>query len=272
MKTSILIATHNRNHVLKWNLQSIATQQLSGIELEVLVLDDRFEPDNECVQLVESFKSKLNIKHIHSGKTKNGKNLWRVPGYAYNIGAKQSTGDILIICCGEMYHVGKTIQFIHDQITQDKNLLCTINGADDRDGTYLKMLNEGKQITADDCRRAPFGLTVSLPFCMGVSRQHFFDVGGYDESFTGMCYEDDDLIVRLQRNGCKLSHSRLPSPTFFKPLIAVPDDLYLIHLFTPHIKLEDNNKHLISYNEQLFKQNNANNKKIANTSHEWGKM
>jgi len=266
---SILIATHKRNDVLQWNLKSLSEQKN---DVEIIVLDDFYISDNECKQLVKQYERQLNIKYIHSGKTKQGKNIWRVPGYAYNIGSKLASSDIIVLCCGEMYHVGNTIQYIANKIQDDPNLLCTVRGVDDRKGFFLNKLKKGQPITINDCGAAEFGLTVYLPFCLGVSKHQFMTVGGYDETFTGMGYEDDDLVERLLRLGCKHSVRRLDSPRYYEVNIDIPMDLWVIHLFSPHIKGEKSTNDLIELNKQLFLKNNADNKIHVNTTINWGKL
>lgn len=266
MTTSILIATHKRNHVLKWNLQSIFQYKN---DVEVIVLDDYYEPDIECQQLVQSYKQ-FNIKYIHSGKTKQGKNIWRVPGFAYNIGAKQSTGHILIICCGEMYQFGDTVKFISELIKQDENQLCSVNGLDDN-GYFLNKLVKGKQITLQDClSNDKHRLQITLPFFMGVSRRQFFDINGYDETFTGVSYDDDDIIQRLLRNGAKMSHNVCKPPIKYEALINIPNNLFCIHLNTPHISSNNCDMKNVYYNQHLFNMNNTNYVIKANLTTDWG--
>lgn len=266
---SILIATHRRNHLLKWNLTSLVEQ---NNDVEVIVLDDFYQPDEECKALVNKFSAKLNIRYVHSGKTKNGQNIWRVPGFAYNIGAKLATSDILIIGCGEMYHVGNTTKFIIDKVTSDRFLQCTVSGVDDKRGVFLQTLESGGKITSEMCKNfRGSALYVHLPFFLGVSKDKFFDIGGYDESFTGIAYEDNDMISRLIRHGVKPSHTPELAPTKYKAQIQIPNDLYIIHLHSAHISGKfQPERHTIN---RLRKQHNeANNIIVANVGKEWGKL
>lgn len=266
---SILIATHKRNHVLKWNLESLIKQNNN---VEIIVLDDYYIPDVECQELIRTLNTQANIQYIHSGITKNGVDKWRIPGFAYNIGAKQANADIIILCCGEMYHIGNTTKFIIDTIKQNKKMLCTTNGINDRDGGFLNKLNVGDNITISDCMQSNLiGLLVAFPFFLGMRKQEYIDVGGYDERFIGMSYDDTDLIYRLLRNGCTQSHGLAKLPKGYIELIPTPSDCYIIHLYTPHVTMSKNTER-VNINKRLYEENNQNNTIEVNKHNQWGVM
>lgn len=267
---TILIATHRRNHVLKWNLESLARQ---NNDVEVIVLDDCYIQDEECKLLVAGFKDKLNVRYVHSGKTKNGKNTWRVPGFAYNIGARLATSNILIVSCGEMFHVGNTTGFIIEQIRKNDNLQCTVNGIDDKRGIFLSTLEQGKNITSEQCKLTKHDkLRVALPFFLGVAKEKYFAIGGYDESFIGIAYEDNDFIERLERFGVEPSHKLERSPIGYSCRIDVPTDLWIIHLHTPHVAANQDNKERMEFNRLLRNKNRDASVVVVNKDREWGKL
>lgn len=94
-KVSILITTFLRPHLLKWNLISLARQNI-GFNFETIVLNDGLPDETE--ELCREYEEKLNLKYIFTGhRNLSGDMIYRVPGFALNIGAKQ-TGGCLQLC------------------------------------------------------------------------------------------------------------------------------------------------------------------------------
>lgn len=170
IKASIITTTHNRNESLKKHLQSI-NNQIVDFNYEILVLDDYYKSEQKTIDIVNSFKF---TKYIHSGKTKKGKDFWRVPGFALNIGAKLSKGKILTI-------TGCDIE------------LLNING-------YQNIVNS---LEKSDClitvRKVEGTLhrPNRMPWFMTLRKDIFIYIGGYDEDFIGVAGEDNDLMDRL---------------------------------------------------------------------------
>ncbi len=199
MKSTILITSHKRAHLLKYGLQSLARQQVpNGHEVEYVVLNDGVEDDTE--QVCDSFKDQLNIKYFFTGKDK--KNEWRVPGYAINYGAKQTDSDFLFISCAEIYHLDQTLPKMINALVENRKKLTIPHGCDD-DGSILKEVIAGNNIKPDHYDRMIPLYNVHLPFFMGMSRVDFMDIGGYDEEFTGCGYDDNDIVDRMVACGNK---------------------------------------------------------------------
>ena len=49
----------------------------------------------------------------------------------------------------------------------------------------------------------PFLANPFMPYFMAVNRQRLVDIGGYDEDFTGIGADDNDLTDRLRASGCR---------------------------------------------------------------------
>lgn len=174
---TILSTTHDRNGSLIKHLESISNQEVD-FKYEILVLDDYYKSTKETVDIVNSYK---HTKYIHTGKTKKGIDHWRVPGFAYNIGAKLSKGSILTItgCDIELTDVN-TYKYVVDT-TNNANCLTTINSI-----TYY---TEGDKLINEN--------SIRMPYFMTLKKQWFMDIRGYDEDFTGVAGEDNDLMDRL---------------------------------------------------------------------------
>lgn len=200
-KVSIVITTFQRTHLLRWGLHSLSLQTMP-FEFETIVVNDGLQDETE--EICNEFKEKLNLKYIFTGQRNlKGDLVWRVPGFAINIGVKQSSGDILVMCCAEMLHVNQTIARLTKPILDNPKLLGIPVGKDDRNGALLECIDKNNGIfdlaTYNNC----VDLNTKMPFLMALHRSQFMEIGGYDEDFIGIAYDDRDFIDRLLGNGCK---------------------------------------------------------------------
>jgi hypothetical protein len=248
VQVSILITTFKRDHLLKWNLKSLARQNID-YDFEVVILDEYHETEN-MKALVLEYIDVLNIRYINTGKNKKAPDEWRVPGFAFNIGIKQAFGDYIILSCAEIYSKGNTInELIKPLLTNLKILSTPNNFYDDRTGDYLKCLEKGLP------EKLPIGSNLNklLPFFMAFSKSELFDIGGYDEDFKGIAREDDNFIGRLKNNGCKYA-------------FVNSEAIHLFHERFDYQKIDI--KPFVMYNDKLYKER-LNDKK-ANVSKNWG--
>ena len=199
-KVSIIITTFQRAHLLRWGLYSLS-QQTMPFEFETIVVNDGLQDETE--EICNEFKEKLNLKYIFTGQRNlEGDPVWRVPGFAINIGVKQSSGDILVMCCAEMFHVNDTIARLTKPILDNSKLLGIPVGKDDRDGDLLESITKNNgtfdAATYNNC----VDLYSKMPFLMALHRRQFIEIGGYDEDLVGIAYDDRDIIDRLLGSGC----------------------------------------------------------------------
>lgn len=214
-KVSIIMTTFQRVHLLRWGLWSLARQTIP-FDFEVIVVNDGLQDETE--EICNEFKEKLNLKYIFTGhRNLNGKRVWRVPGFAMNIGVKQSAGDILVIGCAEMFHNNDTIAKLVPPILDNPKLLGIPLGKDDRSGAFLARLNDNNGIAGSDIYDKCADLNVKLPFLMALHRSQYFEIGGYDEDFVGMAYDDNDFIQRLLSNGCKYFQTTASTVHLYHP-------------------------------------------------------
>ncbi len=203
VEVSILITSFCRPHLLKWNLYSLSQQNIP-FSFETIVLNDGV-PDLTS-DICEQFANRLHLKYVFTGYRNNESNLvYRVPGFALNIGAKIARGKILIISCAEMFHINNTIEHLTAPVLFEPMFLATSIGMDDQDGSFLTYVeqNQGYYSSHNYYYSYPH-LNTTLPFLMAISRTEFIAIGGYDEDFIGFAYDDNDLIDRLLTKGCRL--------------------------------------------------------------------
>ena len=193
MLNSIIITTFNRPQLLKFGLQSLAKQGF--VDTEIIVLNDG-NPNDGTDQVCN--ESGLDIKYF-AAKHNAG---WRCPSYAINFGVKQAKGKNIFISCAEIYHMGSTIAQM-EQILNNKEVLLTPNIGKDDNGSILNLLNNNKEISNNDIKLLP-KLNIQLPFFMGLHKSLFEAIGGYDEDFIGMGYDDNDFVDRILMTGTQL--------------------------------------------------------------------
>lgn len=201
--TAIVVPTYERNMVLRLNLQSMADQTVEN-PFEVLIMDDCPEEDADCKGLCEEFSDRLPIRYIHSGQTKTS-DYWRVPGFALNIGFKQTEAEYGIICCAEMYHFDNTIDFMIEGIKERKKSMVIPFGKKDG-GLIPRLLSEGTRPAEEHFKLMSVDLRVTYPYFMGFHIEDYYGIGGYDEDFTGIASDDDDFIRRMKAFGCRYHH------------------------------------------------------------------
>lgn len=245
-RMTVLIPTFKRNGLLRFNLRSLARQGDYSM-VEVIVLDDAHESDEGCVALAKEFGA----RYVHSGATKDGEQ-WRIPGFAINIGARLSGTDRLLICCAEMYHLNATISEMFSVVNPSRVAIPT--SIKDDKGAVTDALGAGRPVSSDLV--GPLrSLDTKLPFFMGVHKKDFFDIGGYDEDFTGVCFDDNDITERLIAHGCEYRVSAAS----------------LVHLFhrrlryqTPEVKARwESNKEIYEARKGTV---------VRNEGRQWGEM
>lgn len=171
---SIALTTHNREEDCIFCLKKLLEQKTNNIEI-ILLNDYHIDSDN-----LKNFCDTHDILYIHTGIQKNGEYLWRVPGFALNIGAKQSLGEYLIIGNAEIYHLDNNCvqkMYANKKSISSPQILAQL------EKNNFNLLRTYKN---------------HLPFFWGFPKQIFLDIGGYDEDFTGIAFEDNDISDRLQ--------------------------------------------------------------------------
>jgi len=252
MRVSIIIPSYRRCHLLRWGLISLAKQKIP-FEFETILLNDGIPDETE--ELGKEFKEKLNIKYIFTGQRNlPGSMIWRVPGYTLNIGVKQSTGNIIVFCCAEMFHLNNTIEMITSIYTHpNTDKVLAIPKAKDDSGEFLKYLEATSgSVNMEVYDKQPPLINVKFPFFLAMKKKEFMDIGGYDEDFTGTDYDDEDLVTRLLDNGC--SH--------------VETSALVIHLWHPRLTMTKERMPRFEHNKKLYEQRKG--VVIRNEGREWG--
>lgn len=252
LKASLLITSNLNSHLLKWNLFSLVRQQIP-FSFETIVLNDGLPDESE--QLCQLYENQLNIRYVFTGqRNQPGRMVYRVPGFALNIGARLAQGESIIISRAEMFNLNQTIYHLVKPLQYDAKLLTTSIGMDD-DGSFLASLEKSRGNYDWNSYLSIYPrLNTRLPFLMAMNRQEFLNIGGYDEDMIGFAYDDDDLMDRLLFNGCNI---------YLTQAMA-------IHMFQHrHERQHDNSPEKI-YNARLYRSKKG--KIVRNQNHEWGRL
>lgn len=243
MKTSIVMSTYKRPYLLNLGLFSLSLQKTNH-ELEVIVVNDGLPDGSE--EICKNYSSTLNIKYYFSGQRNLIKDTRRCPCVANNIGVKQSSGEIIILTCPEILHltpnnVDNLIDPFTDYRLENKFLAKP-------KGIYFDLKDQVKYDEFSEyCSK--------LPFFLGMRKEHFMDIGGYDEDLIGYACDDDDLVERLQSYGCQY-------------ITCEGSVLHLNHggSFVPVEQLKENPDYL--YNLKIYQERKGIIKR--NQNREWG--
>lgn len=254
MKVSIIIPSFKRYHLLKWNLFSLAKQNIP-FDFEIILLNDGIPDETE--QLYSHYKEKLNIKYFFTGQRNvEGQWFWRIPGFAINIGVKKSEADIILLCCAEMFHVNDTVRLMVDayNVSNSDKIIAMPKGKDDN-GSFLRHI----EITNGDFNiyeynKQPKLDNVQFPFLLAMKKKQFMDIGGYDEDFVGTDFDDTDFVERLVKNGCHY----------------VETDAQTIHLYHHRLPMSPERIPKYQYNNKLYLERKD--IIIRNVGKEWGDL
>ncbi len=236
MKISIIIPSFQRAHLLKWNLLSLSKQRFP-FDFETIVLNDGLPDETE--NLCKQYKDVLNIKYLFTGyRNTPDKMIWRVPGFAINIAVNKCDGDVIVICCAEIFHMNNSIElltFSYNYHNTDKVL--SVPKAKDDNGQFLKYLEQFNGQPNDvEYRKQMDLINVKFPFFLAMTKKVFMEIGGYDEDFTGTDYDDSDLMGRLENYGCTYSET----------------EASVIHLWHPRLVMSGDRIPRFEHNKKLY--------------------
>lgn len=195
IETSIILTVHNRpKHCL---LTSSKWKEMADSSVEIIILDDY----HISSPTVKSHCEENDFIYIHTGAQKKGKPKFRMPGYALNIGVKHCKGDNIIFGNSEV---------MPDSILLLKKMLRQIREGYICSPVVRDQMFEGSLLFSRIMNN-------KLPFCWGMPKAIYEEIGGYDEEFTGFCFDDNDFsdralsltkFVEIKSSATHLWHSK----------------------------------------------------------------
>jgi hypothetical protein len=267
MKISIIIGYYNRKKQLFYTLKTINNSLYKNIE--IIIVDDCSDNPKDILNNSDFDIFNMNIKLI---SIKTYEKTWINPCIGYNIGIRESTGDIIIIQNAEVCHIGDCITYVVNNLNKNNWLTFNCYGLNNfKDNDYIYSNNNNdiyKYINQiwkekDNYSIIPGGNNTFKNtvggwlnhFVFHFVAYHYFGAifkddllnkmnGGFDIDYAnGICFDDNDFIKRLIFNNFE-----------FKINTFSESEPFVIHLF------HEKSNSLIKNKEEKWN----NNKKIYN--------
>lgn len=181
---SIVLSCFNRGRLLRKTLDSIRAQDL---ESEIIVVEDGEDG------LTQTAARNAGARYYQKDRTDLPE--FQNPSRVHNIGIRRATGDIVVLMGGEVMFETKPNglrDLVAPVIANPEVTTTPLVQSLDRDGKFLEWLSAPK-----DCPRAGW----IINFCLAVRRNALFMIRGFEESYTGYGYEDDQFMFSLRKIG-----------------------------------------------------------------------
>ena len=231
---SIIVSTYNRTDALNAVLAGLALQSgMAPDQWEVIVADDGSGPDTRSI--IDGWRASFPCSLRHVWHEDVGFRLAAIR----NLSAVQATGDWLVFMDGVCipfpdfvkqhtylaergWFVAGNRILLSERFTQ--SLLQSTNPTAPMGWSRVQWLQakfQGQTNRAMPWLRMGLGVFRKqrarrwqvLKGCnIGVSRQDYMDVNGFDESYSGWGREDSDFAIRLIRHGSLLKDGRYAVP------------------------------------------------------------
>ena len=231
MKISFIVLTYNRPDALLAVLRSLALQ--CDADHEVLIADDGSRPESVAALKERCPAFRCSVRHVWHADTGFTAAACR------NLAAHYATGDYLVFVDGDCVPNKRFVR-AHTRLAQRG---CFVNGSRVLLSQRLSQqvvdqkinLPESSLVFWLNARRSSdsnkllhviywpgFLFRVKRGFLwrgirscnLGVWRNDFLAVDGFDETFEGWGHEDADLVLRLSNHGVKRKNGFLATEVF----------------------------------------------------------
>lgn len=245
---SIIIATYNREALLRKGVMSILRQDSLPSSLEIVIVDDGSvdETRETCADLAEIARNKkIGFKYIYLDYPKP-----RISCVPRNVGIKQAKGDILIFTESEALHVGNTINDLLEELDRYPNNTILASQVWTTQRLIAEQLTEeeyarpekillhpyaqlttSSNLTNTNAPNSDWAITGESNCNAGIlfltRKEWLIQVGGFDESFVGFAFDDFDLFNRLALTGHGIMKcSDIPVIHMWHDKSFYPGDIY----------------------------------------------
>lgn len=242
MNVTILIVTHGRAELLRKSLHSIVVQEFTG-QFEVLVVDDGDE-SGEVAAVCEEFDF---VRRIYR-RNRNAVDGYCNPAIPFNMGLKEADGEVIVMQGGEILYTRPTdlarLVSLHETMGNPKLItLASCEKIGEEDGSHFPVHGRENQ---------------SLLFNFGCAfrKEFVLSVGGFEESYEGWGYEDEDLARTMCAHGAH-------------PIWFYPEEVLTHHQYHPWVANSRMNtqKDRARFAERLLEISKGH---IANEGRVWG--
>ena len=221
MKISILLPTYNRKDLLYNSLKSFEYFYRNNDSFEIVLVDDCSAEKHQFPTVCEDFPN-LNIKYIRIDK-KYGFN----PSLAYNVAARNASGDIFLLSSPETFHTCNIFELCDnfDNFETYDYYLFSVFCLTHKDYRPL-MLNENlsvqDKLNEFNLFKNEFYINLGcngysynnnfgswylheeikpskLNFLTAMSKDLYYEISGFNQAFMrGTGYDDTDFLNRLE--------------------------------------------------------------------------
>jgi glycosyltransferase involved in cell wall biosynthesis len=207
---SIITAYYNRKFEFYRTLKSIKKSKY--LDYELIAVDDGSASEHRIEEFCDEFPF-LKIVRIEP----NSK--WYVNScIPFNIGIRESVGDIIVLQNPECLHVGDILSHINENIRDDNYLTISAYSLDrlttqkmleyvDDDGLLKSFLkSQPQQIVSENSGNGWYNHSkyraAYLHFCSAITRKNMILLNGFDERYAnGIACDDAEIINRIDKLG-----------------------------------------------------------------------
>lgn len=199
MKISIAIQYFNRRKLLLNTLDSIQKTSLDKKDIELIIVDDASNPEHQ-INDISLLYPDLNIKLFSFTKEEK---WWSCPVIPINKGIAMSTGDVIVLLCGECMFVGDILKDVQDRIKKNDYLVYATFALDKESSEKIENINYS-EVRGMWYQHSIYN-NRGFNFCSAMTREDMLDLGGFDERYGwGVAYGDDDFLLRVNRKGMNI--------------------------------------------------------------------
>jgi len=220
-KVSIILPYYNRKKYLVATLDGFQLLYGGNTRLEIVIVDDCSSEENRIDDIVGSYKLNINYVRISENTGIN-------PCYVYNVGVRESTGDVLILSSPEIFHINNIFEISNNfkGLADDKYFLFSVFCLTEKtilekclDGNVNinEKINEIKTFIPEFYKNLgingyPFNNNYGswylhskfrksyLNFCTALTKNLYYELSGFDERFRyGTEYDDNEFLDRVKQ-------------------------------------------------------------------------
>lgn len=194
---SLILPVKNEGINVKNTIES-ALNVKTDYPFELVIVDDA--STDECCGFLESYEGDERIRWITAegiGATSTR-----------NLGAEQAKGEFLVFCDAHLFFedwwLDRMLAPIRAGVADAVNPGIASTHSPNQIG-YGEMLNRHLQISWNSKKKQndPFPAAILCSCCLAISRDVFFDIGGYDHDFKVWGFNDVEISIKLWLFGYK---------------------------------------------------------------------
>ncbi len=209
---SFVVPTYRRPDALRSTLAALLSVDYPPDRYEVVVVDDGSGDDTADV--VRELQRKSRVKLNYLAQENAG------AATARNRGARSATGDLLVFIDDDIVvepsHIRDhlTTRAAHGDALVNGHWEFPVELAETLAATpFGRFRIELERWVKDGITKNPLGAGCEAPSAvtacnLGIRRELFWELGGFDETFPFAGYEDQELSYRAVRAGCPLVYDR----------------------------------------------------------------